>query len=160
MAHERWSAEDAQERRDRINDADKRLEAWGKWSRTQNPLGGASSSNWFMALNPAPAEEVQAGARHVAECVPDEEAMQIDLIVASWRLDERWYWKVARGEYLYYGPREAKASHLGISLAFYKQILDELRVVTWRQLKALDKLAEKSTKRPKLAQLPAKNART
>jgi hypothetical protein len=149
---ERWSAEDSQERRDRIKDADVRLEAWAKWSRTQARPGGASSSNWFMALNPATGEESQAGAKHVAECCPDEEAMQVDAIIARWMLEERWYWKIARREYLYYGPQDLKASQLGISKAFYRQLLDELRTVLWREL---DLLAKKSTKRGKLVEVPA-----
>lgn len=155
MSHDRWSAEDSQDRRDRIKDADTRMEAWGKWSRQQTRVGGASSSNWFMALNAAPAEEGQAGAKHVAEGCPDDEAMEVDAIVARWMLNERWYWKIARREYLRGGPRETKASDMGISLAFYKQVLDELRIVAWREL---DKLPEKRKKSGRLAEVPVKNA--
>lgn len=157
MSHDRWTAADSQERRDRIKDADTRLDAWGKWSRLQSGVGGASSSNWFMALNPAPAEDPQAGARHVAEGCPDEEAMEVDAIVASWMLDEPWYFKIARREYLYSGTQHLKARRLGISLAFYKQLLDELRTALYREL---DSLAKKGIKRSKLDELPVKNART
>jgi hypothetical protein len=156
VAAERWTAEDSQERRDRIKDADVRLDAWGRWSRVQMRVGGASSSNWFMALNPAPAEESQAGAKHVAEGCPDEEAMQVDAVVAHWMLENRGYWKIARREYLYYGPQEKKASDLGISRTEYRRLLDELRLALWRELALAAKYAIRSGK---LDELPVKNAR-
>lgn len=157
MSHDRWTAADSQERRDRIKDADTRLDAWARWSRLQPGVGGASSSNWFMALGAKPDEEGQAGAKHVAAGCPDEEAMEVDGVVASWMIDEPWYWKVARYEYLHGGTQDLKANRLGISKAFYRQLLDELRTVLWREL---DLLSKKSTKRGKLDELPARNART
>jgi hypothetical protein len=156
MVHERWSPEDSAERRARIEDADARLDAWAKWSRVQSGLGSANS-NWFMALNPAQPEEQQAGAKHVAECCPDEEALEVDAILARWKTEEPAYWKIVRKEYLSYGAQESKARSLGLSRAFYRLQLDELRAVMWR---ALDLAAKKRTKPCKLASLPAKTART
>ena len=156
MGQDRWAAEDSQERRDRIKDADVRLEAWAKWSKTQAGHGRASSSNWFMALSLTLPEEGQAGARHVAGCCPDDEAMQVDGVIARWKIEERWYWKVARREYLHYGPQEKKARDLGISKGFYRQLLDELRAAMWREL---DKLARDGITRGKLGKLPAQDAR-
>lgn len=156
MSHERWSPEDSAERKARIEDAEARLDAWAKWSRVQSGIG-AANSNWFMALSPAPPEDQQAGAKHVAECCPDDEALEVDAVLARWKVEEPAYCKIVRKEYLSYGIQEEKARRLGLSRAFYRLQLDELRIAMWR---ALDVAAKKRTTLGTLAPLPAKNART
>jgi len=156
MAVDRWEPKDSEERRERIKDADTRLEAWAKWASHQAGGGGASSSNWFMALGPPAPEDQQAGAKHVAEVCPDDEAMEVDAIIAGWKVSEPWFWKVVRKEYRTYGTQESKARSMGLNRPFYRQQLDELRLALWR---ALDVAARKSKNAGKLVEVPAKNAR-
>lgn len=136
LESERWSAEDGQQWKDRIAYADMRLEAWARWSRTDGPrrLYFPRSSAFARVMTPSP-DELQAGARHVAPDATDEQAMEIDAILADWKVHHRGWWKVARKEYLSIGPSEVKASELGMKRAEYRRQLDNLKIAIWRELK-------------------------
>lgn len=134
---ERWSVEDSQENRDRIAAADARLESWARWQASGSPdrLDYPRASPFVRVMKPQ-ADEAQAGAQHLRSDLTctDEEALQVDAVLADWKLHHRPWWKVARKEYLTAGPSEKKARELGVSRAEYRRQLDVLRLVLWREL--------------------------
>lgn len=136
---DRWSPEDSAEWKARQDAADRRLEAWARWQLTASPdrLSYPRSSSFAAAIKPQ-SDEAQAGANHVRtdySCT-DDEAMQVDAVLADWKKHHRGWWKVARKEYLTSGASEKKAGELGISRAEYRRQLDALRMAMWKELAA------------------------
>ena len=160
MVLERWSPEDSAEYKSRQDYADRRLEAWSRWQATASPdrLNYPRSSSFAVAMKPQ-ADEAQAGARHMRSDMTctDEEALEVDAVLADWKSSHRGWWKVARKEYLTAGPSEKKARELGLNRAEYRRQLDLLRLTMWKEL---DAGARKAQKTRKLAELPAGTART
>lgn len=160
MALERWSPEDSAEWRDRIGSADGRLEAWARWQRTASPdrLNYPQSSSFACAMKPSD-EEQQAGARHLRSDLTctDEEALEVDAVLADWKVHHRGWFKVARKEYLTSGASEKKARELGLNRAEYRRQLDALRIAMWKEL---DAGARNVKTARKLAELPERNARS
>ncbi|HMU15871.1 MAG TPA: hypothetical protein PKC95_00370 [Thauera aminoaromatica] len=154
---ERWSAEDSAAYEDRRKAADARLDAWARWAGTHSPelIGFARCSSFARVMTPQD-EEQQAGARHLkAEC-SDDEALEVDAILAGWKKTDPGYWKIVRQEYLRYGAQEAKARALGLNRTEYRSRLRQLQAELWR---ALDNGARNARKPAKLGSVPAKNAR-
>lgn len=160
MSLERWSPEDSAEYKDRVSDADRRLEAWARWQRTASPdkLSYPCSSSFGCVMSPGE-EEAQAGAKHLRSDLTctDEEALEVDAVLADWRIHHRGWWKVARKEYLTMGASEKKARELGLNRAEYRRQLDALRIGMWKEL---DAGARNGRSRRKLVEMPARNART
>lgn len=160
MVHDRYTAEDRSETKDRLDAADARLEAWGRWQLGGSPdrLSYARESPIVRAMTPSE-EELQAGARHLRDDITctDEEALEVDALLARWKTEHRSWWKVARKEYLTAGPSEKKALELGLNRAEYRKQLDLLRVAAWIEL---DLGARNGKRSGKLAQLSAGKART
>lgn len=138
MALERWSAEDSAEAKARQAEVDLRLSGWARWQLSASPdqLYYPRSSSFAAAMKPQE-DEAQAGARHVRQDVSctDEEALEVDAILARWKTDHRGWWKVIRKEYLTSGPSEKKAAELGIkSRTEYRAQLDMARITMWQEL--------------------------
>lgn len=137
MALDRWSPDDSAETLERIKAADARLEAWARWQSSGSPdrLSYPRQSPFVRVMKPQ-ADEAQAGAQHVRSDLTctDEEALEVDAILADWKVHHRPWWKVARKEYLTAGPQEKKARELGVSRAEYRRQLDTLRLVMAKEL--------------------------
>lgn len=155
---ERWSEEDSAQHKERIAYADLRLEGWARWSGQASPelIGFAGVSTIVSAMMPTD-EEKQAGARHLAQECSDDEAMQVDAVLADWKSSHRGWWKVARKEFLTYGPSEKKARELGLNRAEYRKQLDLLRMAMWKEL---DPGARNGKKARKLDALPRRQIQT
>lgn len=160
MALDRWAPEDSAEHKDRMDEADLRLAAWGRWQLTASPdtLNYPRQSPFVRVMKPSD-EEAQAGARHVRSDLTctDEEALEVDAVLADWKTHHRGWWKVARKEYLTGGPSEKKARELGINRAEYRRQLDLLRMAMWKELASG---ARNSKRAGKLVEMPVRNART
>lgn len=155
---DRWSASDSAEYEDRRKYADARLDGWARWSGLASPelIGFSSCSSFARVMTPQD-EEQQAGARHLkAECT-DDEALEVDAILARWKKSDPGYWKLVRREYLSYGAQEDKARSIGLNRTEYRNRLRQLQAEMWR---SLDSGARNATKPARLGSVPAKNARS
>lgn len=160
MSLERWGPEDSAEYKSRVDEADRRLEAWGRWQSTASPdqLSYPRQSPFVRAMKPQ-ADEAQAGARHLRSDLTctDEEALEVDAVLADWRVTHRYWWKVARKEYLTSGASEKKARELGVNRTEYRRQLDALRIAMWKELASGARSGRTSGK---LTKVSVKNARS
>jgi hypothetical protein len=169
MTEGRFTADDSAERKMRLDYAELRLSGWARWSGTNSPdlVGFSSTSSFASAMTPQN-DELQAGARHCASECSDEEAEEVDSILAGWKTSHRFWFRMVRKEYFTYGPQEKKARELGISRDYYRDELVVLKSVMYVELIAMRRRrqaalasARSCAKKPvKLGQPPAKNART
>ena len=108
-----WTPEDHAEDKVRRKSADQRLEAWARWQRASGVHIGFPTQSPIVSVMAPGDEEQQAGARHLAVEATDEEALQVDRILARWKAFRRRYWKIIRVEYMTFGTGEKKAKRCG-----------------------------------------------
>lgn len=136
MSDFHWSLDDHAEERDKIKAANARLEAWARWQRSSGiNIDYPKASAFVRVMTPAPIEE-QAGARHVAPMPTDEDAMEVDRVLAGWRLARRRYWKIIHVEYRTGGSSEQKARRCGMCRADYRARLARVQLLLAETLDA------------------------
>lgn len=135
-----WTVEDSAEHRERITWADARIWAWARWQGSDNPakLGYPACSSFGNAIKPQ-SDEAQAGARHVRSDVSctDDEAMEVDAVIADWKVHHRLWFRLVRREYFGAGPVEKKSRELGMGVREYRRQLDRLRLAMQRELQSV-----------------------
>lgn len=135
-----WTIEDSAEHRERITWADARIWAWARWQGSDNPakLGYPAASPIMAVMKPAD-EEAQAGARHVRVDISctDDEAMEVDAVIADWKVHHRLWFRLVRREYFGAGPVEKKSRELGMGVREYRRQLDRLRLAMQRELQSV-----------------------
>ena len=119
-----WHDVRADREGNRIREADKRVAAWAHWQRSSGVyLGYPPESPIVRVMRPADEEE-QAGARHVSVDCPDDEAMQVDGVLARWKLHSRRRYRIIRTEFLYAGPAWEKAHRHGMKRDAWRATVD------------------------------------
>lgn len=126
LARYDWTPEDTAQEKARVQQADDRVAAWAHWKRSSGiHLDYPPESAFARVMRPADVEE-QAGARHMAVDATDDEAMEIDAIVA--RLKHRHFrrFKILWAEFCEYGPACAKAKRHGMNRLMWRTKVDEI----------------------------------
>jgi DNA-directed RNA polymerase specialized sigma24 family protein len=111
MAAERWTAEDSQERRDRIKATDDPLDEWARWQGV-DPL----TMSWKHATSFG--RMIKPDPRPAREPVDEERAIRTDKVVAKLPGRLRFLVKL---HYLDRAPDEAKARRQGCSRNTYRE---------------------------------------
>ena len=121
-----WTPLDTAQEKARVQEADDRVAAWARWQRSHGiHLNYPPESAFVRVMRPSDVEE-QAGARHLAVDPPDDEAMQVDAILAKWRIKHLRRYKIIRTEFLYSGPAWEKAKRHGMNRLTWRQKVDQV----------------------------------
>lgn len=121
----------------RVQLADLRVAAWARWQRSSGVhVGYPPESSFARVMQPADEEE-QAGARHLSPEATDDEAMQVDRILARWRIHYRRRFRLIKTEFLWYASAQEKARRHGLKRDAYREritkilgcMADELNIV-------------------------------
>jgi len=121
-----WTPLDTAQEKARVREADDRVASWARWQRSHGiNLDYPPESAFVRVMRPSDVEE-QAGARHLAVDPPDDEAMQVDGIIARWRIQHVRRYKILRTEFLYHAPASVKAHRHGMSRLAWRQKVDQV----------------------------------
>jgi len=109
----------------RIRQADYRVAAWAHWQRSSGIHLSYPPGAPFARLMLPGDEENQVGARFLAPDAPDWEAMQVDRILAHWRIHRRRRFRIVKTEFLYAGPAWEKAARHGLKRDAWRERVNE-----------------------------------